>query len=115
MSELDVLCSQLKGKALWAGMAKMERMKAVFLGNQTGDKSHLKRRAGSRAHPVCRLPEMSVMSKNIQYRRYIYICQVSCLVLFISAAYNGQDHILVCACPVTFFYKYNNDSSAVCH
>lgn len=29
----DVLCSQLKGKALWASMTKMEQMKTLSLGN----------------------------------------------------------------------------------
>lgn len=73
MSDSDVLCSQLKGKALWADMAKMKQMKTVFLGNQTGDKSHLKRRAGRRAHSVCRLSELCAMSKNIHYIQYIRI------------------------------------------
>lgn len=40
MLHSDVLSSQLKGKAMWAGMAKMEQMKMLFLGNQTDDESH---------------------------------------------------------------------------
>jgi len=37
MLHSDVLSSQLKGKALWAGMAKVEQMKMLFLGNQIAD------------------------------------------------------------------------------
>lgn len=53
MLHSGVLSSQLKGKALWAGMVKMEQMKMLFLGNQTDDESHPEWRAGSCSPSVC--------------------------------------------------------------
>jgi len=53
MLHSDVLSSQLKGKALWAGMAKMEQMKMLFLSNQTDDESHPEWRAARHSPSAC--------------------------------------------------------------